>query len=156
MNSGSSAEDLGRKLFILQFFRNMTHFPPFKNEHHVKFPSVWSMNGDLTRDISSLCVYMYAVLSFRLCEEQDFSSGRGGLLELINAPTRILALSLNSAFVYILITINSCSLPHNTQQVGTYLPAKPDPRTHVCLCLHIRPHPHEPPYTSLLYFENPP
>lgn len=57
--------------------------------------------------------------------------------ELINPQTHILALSVNPAFVYILIKINSCNLLHNTQQVKTYIVAKPDPCTHVCLCLHI-------------------
>lgn len=46
--------------------------------------------------------------------------GRGRLRELINSQTHIFALSLNSSCVYILITISSCNLLHNTQQARTY------------------------------------
>lgn len=62
---------------------------------------------------------------------------------LLKAQSHILALFLNLRFVYIVITINSCNLLHNAQQEGTYILAKPDPRTHVCRCLHICSLPHE-------------
>lgn len=79
--------------------------------------------------------------------KKEFFSGCGGLWELINPRSHILALSLNSAFVYILITINSCNLLHNTQQVRTYILAKPAPCAHVCPCLHIDSLLCAPPHT---------
>lgn len=75
---------------------------------------------------------------------------------MLHTHSHILALFLTPRFVYIGITINSCNLLHNTQQERTYILAKPDPRTHVCLCLHICSLPHEPAIHLFLYAENSP
>lgn len=70
---------------------------------------------------------------------------------MLSTHSHILALSLTPRFVYIGITINSCNLLHNTQQERTYILAKPDPRTHVGLCLPICSLPHEPAMHLFFY-----